>query len=126
MFLLIKPILVVGAFMNSQTSSHGHELPVVGTWYWDVEHSIQFEIVATDEGESLNLASIEIQYFDGELEEIDSSTWFTMKVVSIAAPKDWSGPFEIDKDQFPELYEDFHPYTPWINPIDNLDNLDNE
>lgn len=99
-------------------STHGHELPAVGTWYWDIDHSVQFEIVATEE----SLGGIEIQYFDGELEEIDSSTWFSMRVVSIAAPKDWSGPFEVDKDQFPELSDDVHPSTPWINPLDNLDN----
>jgi len=101
--------------------SHGHELPVVGTWYWDIEHSLQFEIVATDESVG---GGIEIQYFEGEVEEIDTLTWYSMRVVSIAAPKDWSGPYELDKDQFPDLNDDVHPSTPWINPLENLDKFE--
>lgn len=74
-----------------------HEYPVIGLWYLDIEHTEQFEIVAEEED------SIEIQYFSGEIEELDMATWFSMRVVSIAAPKDWSGPFEVDKDAFSDL-----------------------
>ncbi len=76
-----------------------HEYPVVGVWYWDIEHAERFEIVAKDDETS----TLELQYFDGEVEEIDMDTWFAMRVVSIDAPEDWSGPFEIDKDLYPEL-----------------------
>ncbi len=86
---------------------HAHEYPVIGLWYWDIEHTEQFEIVAED-GES-----IEIQYFSGEIEELDMGTWFSMRVVSIAAPKDWSGPFEVDKDAFSDLESEIkHPLHP--------------
>ena len=88
-----------------------HELPIIGNWYWDIEHSLQFEIVATDD----DAGGIEIQYFEGELEEIDVDTWYAMRVVSIAAPEDWTGPFEIDKDQFPELKDEIHPESE--NPL---------
>lgn len=76
-----------------------HEYPVVGMWYWDVDHADQFEIVAEDK---LNQC-LEIQHFSGEIEEIDLSDWFDMHVVSIAAPKDWTGPYEIDKHTFSDL-----------------------
>jgi hypothetical protein len=75
-----------------------HEYPVIGMWYWDVEHTDQFEIVAEDKPN----AFIEIQYFSGEIEEIDMNTWFEMRVVSIAAPHDWSGAYEIDRETFEE------------------------
>jgi hypothetical protein len=95
-----------------------HELPVVGSWYWDVDHSLQFEIVASDSD-----GAIEIQYFEGELEELDTETWFSMNVVSISAPNDWSGPYEIDKDEFTDFTDDHaqDPNSDLANPIDSLD-----
>ncbi len=76
-----------------------HEYPVVGLWYWDIEHQEQFEIVARDD----KFGSIEIQFFSGDIQEVDLDTWYEMRVVSIAAPKDWSGPFDIEKDEFTEF-----------------------
>ena len=94
-----------------------HEYPVIGTWYWDIEHTDQFEIVAEDKLEG----SLEIQYFSGEIEEVDMETWFEMRVVSIAAPKDWSGPYEIDKNEFSELEEEGHHPQSWSDPFNSLD-----
>lgn len=79
-----------------------HEYPIIGTWYWDADHKDQFEIVAEDKLDE----SLEIQYFSGEIEEIELDTWFGMHVVSIAPPKDWSGPYEIDKNTFSDLEEE--------------------
>lgn len=90
-----------------------HELPVVGSWYWDLEHSERFEIVASD-----NHGAIEIQYFDGGIEEIDLDIWYNMRVVSIAPPKDWSGPYELDKDDYHELKGDVQHPEDGHNPLD--------
>jgi len=76
-----------------------HEYPIVGTWYWDIDHAERFEIVAQDD----STGNIDIQYFSGEIDEVDQEAWFSMRVVSIAPPQDWSGPFEIDKDGFSEF-----------------------
>ena len=76
-----------------------HEYPIVGAWYWDIDHAERFEIVARDDTNG----NIDIQYFSGEIDEVDEETWFSMRVVSIAAPQDWSGPFEINKDEFSEF-----------------------
>jgi len=85
-----------------------HEYPVVGVWYWDIDHGERFEVVAEDKKDD----NIEIQYFEGEVTELDFETWFSMHIVSIAAPEDWSGPFEVDKDQFSELGDEtIHPPT---------------
>lgn len=78
--------------------THAHELPEIGTWYWDKERSERFEIVASDKA-----GNIEIQYFDGEVAEIDQETWYAMQVVAIAPPKDWSGPYEMEKEDYQEL-----------------------
>ena len=93
--------------MKEATMRYPHEFPVVGTWYWDIEQHERFEIVALDQENK----EIEIQYFSGEIEEIDEENWFAMRVVAIAPPNDWSGPFEIDKDQFSDLNDEvIHPH----------------
>src|ERR1700736_5400210 len=95
-----------------------HELPVIGTWYWDLEHASRFAIVATDNGGD---EGIEIQYFEGEVEEIDMETWYMMRVVSIAAPSDWTGPFELEgEDSNNSKDETQHPsnWTGLINLIE--------
>jgi hypothetical protein len=43
---------------------------------------------------------VEIQYFDGEVEELDLDSWYEMALEPIEPPEDWSGPFdEIDPDE---------------------------
>ncbi|HEY5791355.1 MAG TPA: DUF6763 family protein [Gammaproteobacteria bacterium] len=64
-------------------------IPRVGDWYRN--HLQQsFEIVAYDEAEG----TVGIQYFDGDLEEIELDAWQQMEIESIDAPEDWSGPFD--------------------------------
>ncbi len=92
---------------------HPHEYPVIGTWYLETEHNERFEVVAKDDKSN----TIEIQYFGGEVEELDLDTWFAMRVSAIASPKDWSGPYEVDKDQFSELGDEvIHPQN-WSDPF---------
>lgn len=94
-----------------------HEYPVIGMWYWDIEHTDRFEIVAEDKLGGY----IEIQYFSGEIEELDIDTWFQMRVVSIAAPKDCSGPYEVERDTFTDLEEEVQHDHNWLDPASLLD-----
>ncbi|MDG4596806.1 MAG: hypothetical protein P9F75_14165 [Candidatus Contendobacter sp.] len=69
--------------------------PIIGNWYRNQETGNDFEVVALDE----DAQTIEIQYFDGELEELDLDTWYELAIDAIEAPEDWSGPFdEMDMD----------------------------
>ncbi len=61
--------------------------PVIGQWYQDAEQR-QFEVVALD-GDS-----IEIQYFDGDVAELDGETWSLMGVIPVAEPGDATGPYD--------------------------------
>lgn len=66
--------------------------PVVGNWY-KVEGEDSFEVIAVDDD------TIEVQYFDGGIEEFDMSTWKEMDIEEIEPPEDWSGPFDdLEKD----------------------------
>lgn len=64
--------------------------PVIGNWYRNIEDGREFEVVAYDEED----ATIEIQYFESEVEELDLDTWDELVLESMAAPEDWSGPFD--------------------------------
>jgi len=46
-----------------------------------------------------NTANIEIQYFDGTIDEIDHNNWFALDIERIEPPEDWTGPMDnIEKD----------------------------
>ena len=64
--------------------------PIVGSWYKSVEDETEFEVVAVDE----DAQTVEIQYFDGEVEEFDLDSWYELVLEPIVAPEDWSGAFD--------------------------------
>ena len=69
--------------------------PIIGNWYRNHETGNDFEVVALDE----DAQTIEIQYFDGEIEELDLDAWYELPIEGIETPEDWSGPFDqIDAD----------------------------
>ena len=76
-----------------------HPLPAIGKWYLDNADGQLFEIVAIDEEDD----TIEIQYFDGAVEELDTELWLEMELTSAAPPEDWSGPFDdLEADDMPD------------------------
>ena len=64
--------------------------PIVGNWYKNRELDVDFEIVALDERSQ----TLEIQYADGQVEELDMETWSEMVVEAIEAPEVYTGPYE--------------------------------
>ncbi len=90
--------------------------PKVGEWYIDLETQKEFEVVAIDSG------TIEIQYYDGDLTEVDLENWKEMLLQSAPAPEDWSGPYdEIDDEDIDDgEVEAIHPEH-WENPTESND-----
>ena len=91
-----------------------HNEPEIGHWYESEEWHNQFEVVAYDNDAEL----IEIQFFDGEIEEIDLETWGMMHIHAIEEPEDWRGALEISKEDLPPGYLDeaMHPEN-WSGPL---------
>ena len=89
--------------------------PRLGDWYKSI-NSDRFEIVALDE----DAASMEVQYFDGAVEEIDFDTWDDMEIVPIEPPEDWSGSMDIEKEDYGVDLEMTAPNDN-INPLDGVD-----
>lgn len=64
--------------------------PVVGHWYNHLDKGDLFQVVALDE----QSGTIEIQEFDGGLDELDLEEWLQMDIEAVAAPEDWTGPVD--------------------------------
>ena len=67
--------------------------PVVGQWYEDVDENESFRVLSVDEDAEL----IEIEYLDGEVEEIDLETWHELDLDKTAEPEGWAASHEADK-----------------------------
>ncbi len=63
--------------------------PEVGNWYRGQDGQL-FRVVAIDEDET----TIEIQTFEGDVDEMDFETWDEIPPESVAPPEDWSGAFD--------------------------------
>jgi hypothetical protein len=92
-------------------------VPEVGQWYRN-ERGTLFEVVAFDDGEPV----VEIQYFDGTLEELDMDAWYAQMLNAVAEPEDWSGPFDdLVNDDFGDTENVRNGSDEWGNPLDTLD-----
>jgi len=67
--------------------------PIVTTWYQHLDKGQKFQVVAVDDNENL----IEIQYFDGDIEEIDADDWYLMELEQIESPEDISGALDVSE-----------------------------
>jgi hypothetical protein len=69
--------------------------PGIGDWY-RLDSGSLFEVVAFDADDG----TIEIQYFDGTVEEMDVEDWEMQwedgALESAQAPEDWSGSVDVD------------------------------
>lgn len=69
--------------------------PVIGSWYRRVDRPHPFQVVAFDREEG----SIDIEYFDGTLDEWPLDHWHALGIEPCEAPQDWTGPFDsVDGD----------------------------
>lgn len=77
--------------------------PTVGQWYQDDDRRI-FEVVAWD------LDAIEIQYYDGDVDEFDMDVWYMMDIIPADEPNDGSGPFdELDSEELSHIQNSYSP-----------------
>ena len=76
--------------------------PVPGQWYENLEDEESFRVLTVDEDSEL----VEIEYLDGEIEEIDLETWHEMDLEQIAEPEGWAESEEDEEDDEEEEEED--------------------
>jgi len=87
--------------------------PVVGQWYSHRDKGDLFQVVATDD----ETGTIEIQEFDGALDEFDLSEWHQLAIEAAEQPEDWSGPVDdVEPDEFG--YTDLNEEPVQVDPLD--------
>ncbi|HXN11363.1 MAG TPA: DUF6763 family protein [Steroidobacteraceae bacterium] len=77
--------------------------PVAGQWYENVDENESFRVLTVDEDAEL----IEIEYLDGDIEELDLDTWAELDLEKIEQPEGWSGDDDEDEDEEEEDDEDW-------------------
>ena len=73
----------------------GKNFPSLDSWFRRTDGSL-LRVVATDETDR----TIEIQFFDGTIDEVELDAWRDQLLVEVAAPEDWSGSVDMDPDDY--------------------------
>ena len=89
--------------------------PVVGDWYRRMDGAL-FEGVAIDRDDG----TVEVQHFDGTLEEFDLESWEEQQFEEADAPEDWSGSVDVEPEDF-ENDRDVTSGAAWADPLTSLD-----
>ena len=89
--------------------------PSVSSWYLDQTNGQLFEIVAIDE----KAGTIEYQYEDGDIAEIELESWTQMSISPATAPEDASAPFGLPAEDNGD-YESQHPFS-YGNPLESIE-----
>jgi hypothetical protein len=77
--------------------------PVPGQWYESLDDEEVFQVLSVDEDAEL----VELQYEDGDVEEIDYETWQELDLDLTEEPEGWSGSEgDDDEDEEDDFDED--------------------
>jgi hypothetical protein len=76
--------------------------PVPGQWYENLEEEESFRVLTVDEDSEL----VEIEYLDGDIEEIDLETWHEMDLDRIEEPEGWSESDDEDEAEEDDDWEE--------------------
>ena len=83
--------------------------PVAGQWYENIDESESFRVLSVDEDSEL----IEIEYLDGDIEEIDLDTWQELDLDKIEQPEGWSADDDEEEDEEDEVEKDDKDEDDW-------------
>lgn len=64
--------------------------PTIDQWYARRDAHDLFRVVAVDE----EADAIEIQNFEGDIEELDWESWAELEIDPVDPPDNWTGPFD--------------------------------
>lgn len=69
--------------------------PVAGQWYENIDENESFRVLRVDEDSEL----IEIEYLDGDIEELDLDTWQELDLDKIDQPEGWSAADDQEEEE---------------------------
>jgi hypothetical protein len=76
--------------------------PTPGKWYENKEEDETFRVLSVDEDDEL----VEIEYLDGEIEELDLDTWHELDLEITEEPEGWSDEEDDEDEEEEEEDED--------------------
>lgn len=90
--------------------------PVVGDWYRRLDGAL-FEVVAIDRDDG----TVEVQHFDGTVEEFELESWDEQDFQEAKAPEDWSGSVDIEPEDYENERDSNGSGGGWSDPLTSLD-----
>ncbi len=96
--------------------------PVRGQWYENAEEDDSFRVLSVDEDAEL----VEIEYLDGDIEEMDIDTWHEMDLEKISQPEGWAGDDLADEKDDEEDDEDEDEDDDWDEDDEDEDEDDDD
>jgi hypothetical protein len=92
--------------------------PAIGRWYRRTNGQL-FEVVAVDDDDE----TIEVQFFDGTIDEVDREAWYKLLIEQVAAPEDWSGSMDMDPEDYAGDADGEMPLG-YHDPLELMENSD--
>lgn len=87
--------------------------PSVTQWYRHLDKGQEFQVTALDEDAGM----VELQHFDGDLEEIELEEWYALELEPIEPPEDWTGPVDnLERDDLGYTETDMTSED-WAEPL---------
>jgi hypothetical protein len=96
--------------------------PVPSQWYENVEEEESFRVLSVDEDSEL----VEIEYLDGDIEEIDLETWHEMDLEKIDEPEGWSESDDEDANEDEEEWDEEEDEEDDWDDDEDEDEIDDE
>ena len=92
--------------------------PVQGKWYEDLEENEVFKVLSVDPDQEL----VEVQYENGDIEEIDLDTWHELDLEQAEEPEGWAS----DDEEEDEEEEEEEDEDDWDEDDDDWDDDEDE
>lgn len=96
--------------------------PVAGQWYENIDENESFRVLSVDPDSEL----VEIEYLDGDIEEIDLDTWAEFDLDKIEQPEGWSAPEAEDEEDEKDDKEDEDEEDDWDDDDEDDEDLDED
>ena len=91
--------------------------PIKGQWFEDLEENEIFRVLSVDPDEEI----VEVQYENGDIEEMDLDTWHELDLERAEEPEGWASDEEEDKTEKKAEEEDDDDEDDWDEDEDDDD-----
>ena len=88
--------------------------PRIGQWYSRLDKGEMFQVTGRD----YRARTVEIQTFDGDVDEIDQEAWTTLPLSFAEPPENWTGPVDdVETDDLGYSETQMQP-SDWEQPLE--------